>query len=159
MISFTAAEIFRSCAIAGGYGIFFAAIWYLFIALIRELGYIIAVPKYAIAYTGKLFKLPVHNEEGQNGGRLRGEIRVATGIILFTLGYILCSYYSLDGSLRLYTAALSVGTFFISRPYLKSGIELLVKKAIFSLFFIPLLFLRILLYPIYRIWIKYRKNA
>ena len=159
MITFSAREILISCAVAGAYGTFFAVLLYFIFAVMRETKYILRVPKLAVVYYGSPFDLPSRDKSIKNVEALGSNIRVAVCITAFTVGYILCSYYSLDGSLRLYTAVLSVATFFLSRKYLKNAIDFLVEKVVFSLIYIPLLILRILLYPIHRIWLKYRENA
>ena len=59
-------------------------------------------------------------------------------ILIFTLGYILASYYALDASFRVYTLLLSLLSFYLTERLLSGRITLLFMKllcCVFSLFF------------------------
>ena len=63
------------------------------------------------------------------GGRSKssfGKVRVFLLIILFTIGYILLSYYSLDGQIRLYTMLLSLISLYLSWKLTSLSLQRLV---------------------------------
>ena len=63
-----------------------------------------------------------------------GEVAVFFEVTLFFIGIILVSYYSLDGAVRIYTVALAVASFFISRRLLDISVFKLLSTA-FTFFF------------------------
>ncbi len=160
MMTFSAAEILRSCICALAYGAGASLLLIVLVICARQLGYILSLPRHALIYEGRILDLP---KQGDKSGVIRntrsvGEILTALKIILFAVGYIIFSYYALDGEIRLYTLALSLVAFFLARKLLSGLSVKLSDKLIFAIFAIPLLILRILIYPIHLILPKYRRN-
>ena len=147
MIYFSFQEILFSVVASLIYGLGFGSCYHLLSVFGRMLKALLSLPREALFYRGSIFC--VERRKGEARGflsDLSGNIKVFFFTVLFVVGYILLSYLTLDGELRLYTLALSA-LGFLSSVLLK--IPLL--KLVDALFFVWKLFvilLRFLCYPL-----------
>ncbi len=79
-------------------------------------------------------------------------------IVLFTVGYILLSYYALDGSVRVYTLVLSLASLFLTRFLVSSSLSRIVLFLINRILSIMGLLLYIILFPYRVIYCKILKK-
>ena len=119
---FTAEEIFRSIVSALIYGTFFeilCIIIYSFCTLISEL---ISLPRKVFFYGGKLMSSPYATVADNNSPtRVRGAgaFVLIVKVLLFSLGFLLLSYYSLDGVIRAYLLLLSLSSLYLVRNLIR----------------------------------------
>lgn len=62
----------------------------------------------------------------------------AVGVVLFSLGFMLLSYYSLDGMLRLYMLVIAFSAFILTKKYIFDKIIVFLKKMAKKVANIPL---------------------
>ena len=121
MTFYTLYEILASTLHAAIYGASFALLIVFANVILKEFARLIAVPREIFCYSGKIFERPNPTFKLKRGGKAR---RISKGIFvflsvfLFTLGFILLSYYSLDGSIRLYMLAISISVMLFAKPLL-----------------------------------------
>lgn len=106
MIYFTAEELLRSVLHSIIYGAIYVVLMLVCSLLIYNLGVILSAPRSFVHYQ-KITELPSANAFGCDT-RVLGAASAFLKVLIFSLGYILLSYYSLDGMLRIYTLIISV---------------------------------------------------
>ncbi len=87
-----------------------------------------------------------------------GRIRLLIYIITFSVGYILLSYFSLDGIFRLYTLVLSLLIMYFTKLTLGAAAVKLFDKLLFVLLYPIVVVLRIVIRPFRKIFIKIREK-
>ncbi len=75
-------------------------------------------------------------------------------ILLYTLGYVLLSYYSLDGCVRIYTLLFSLLSLFVFKLLLSDSVLRLILLLFNRLIVILALILSIFAYPFKKLYIK-----
>lgn len=153
-------EILASTLHAAIYGLAFALFTVLANATSKELARLIALPREIFCYNGKILEMPnlsfVFKSNGKTQ-RISKGIFVFLSVFLFTLGFVLLSYYSLDGSIRLYMLAISIIVMICSKPFLYKSIFILIDKLFKSFLVIFVITLRILTIPIVKFLIFIKK--
>ena len=105
---FTLEELFIGVALAIAYGFAFSVLK----LLLRRSGLFLVrwveLPRLSIFFTKITEKREVERKKRIKLRALGGEVRAAVLTVAFTLGFILLSYYALDGIIRLYMLTLSL---------------------------------------------------
>ena len=138
MMGFSASEILNSILYAIGFGLIFSAVYTVLILLSGVVGSIPKVGKEIIIFK-KVFPLPDF-KSCINFKKVSLPLRLLS-VFLFTVGFILISYLSLDGVIRIYMLFFAFATFyllnfaffdFLSSIFLISEFEILSKSASIS---------------------------
>ena len=154
MISFSHQEILVSLAYAVAYGVTFSAL----LALVK------LILRIALALPGFLYDtlsftkiLPREDFKGRINLMENGKVFDFLGVIIFTLGFILISYLSLDGEIRIYMLLSAFAAVYLSN---------LVFYGIFIRFFLFLfdiifgllcIAIRLIIYPFMKLYrIKFK---
>lgn len=144
MISFSLGEILGSVIYALAYGVVFSVAFSL-CRLIR--GILFALPEITIESIKykKIFPLP--NFKQYIDPKIIGPLFGFVWIIIFTLGFILISYFSLDGVIRIYMLLIAFASFYLSNFLfcdILNKILLFILNLILQLF---CLILRVIILP------------
>lgn len=108
----------------------------------------------SVFYSGRPGALPLPNRPGpseKNGAGILGEILSAISVIIFFIGFIIVSYYEMDGSGRLFAAALSVISLLLFKSFVFPHILGKLRSLILSVFRFLALLIRYLTYPIHAV--------
>ena len=146
MMGYTAAEIGISCLGAICYGVLFALAALAVSVAVREAVFIPSLLRCAFVYEGSPWRLPAATHGALPLSGWVHQTASAATCILFTVGYIITSYATLDGALRLYTLVLSLVPAIFTYEILKSGVKRLSGRLIYAIFVVPILILRLLIY-------------
>ncbi len=112
MISFSIHEILLSLGYAAGYGVAYSAIFSLCL-LLRAIIFSSAEIVAEIFKFEKLFPLPSFKKHIKLSDR--GAVFSFFSVIIFALGYVLISYFALDGVVRIYMLVLAFASFYLSK--------------------------------------------
>ena len=150
MISFTINEILTSVLLSVIYGAIAAVLGHLFGSIIIFVKSFARLADDVLLYEGKLIARVKADYQKHNSGfsLLYDWISVFLGIVAYTLGYIVLSYYLLDGVLRLYVLILSVSSFFVLRKLLHRAFNKLTVVISLLLYGATVISLRFLAFPI-----------
>ncbi len=143
MIYFTAEEIFWSFFHSIIYGIIFALGIVLIDCIIRLIR---GLPQYFLSV--KTYKRLLSLPERQNAHDIAsdiGAVRMLLYVISFFIGYIILSYFSLDGVFRGYILALSLAALCLTRITLGRIILLIFEHLLYILLCPIIILMRILL--------------
>lgn len=156
MMHFTVSEIFSSVLFAFIFGAGCAFLYMLALSIFDQLAYILLFPKYIFCYSEKILSIPPKT----NSGRKEKGSPVLTffSIIIFTLGFILLSYFALDGSIRLYMLVISLSSLFLVKKVLLSKIFSLLNISVYYLFSYIIIALRVVTYPFLRSFFYIKKK-
>lgn len=145
MIYFSLSKVIFSIFHALIYGILFGFICSVFKYIPPVLKNIIIIPKSLIVYSGPISSYRFIKNRDKKATAF-GNLAVFFKIVLFSLGFILLSYYSLDGEARFYLVVFSLIGVKLSRilSVLLYALLLPIKRILYFL----LIFLRIILYPL-----------
>ncbi|MBO5207114.1 MAG: hypothetical protein J6C09_05975 [Clostridia bacterium] len=137
MIYYSLSEIALSVLSALVYGLIFAfSLIFVKSALVRAYCFVQLFFTVCFCFSGGSLKEKIR--DGISGAResLRfGNLSAFLTVLLFTVGIILLSYYSLDGAVRIYTVALSLLTATSLYKYARAPIEALFDKLLFVILF------------------------
>ncbi len=111
MIGFNIGEIFNSVIYAFAFGVIFSVAFSLCRLVRGMLASILDVTSEFIKFS-KIFPLP--NFKKFINPKKNGAVFSFLSIIFFTLGFILISYLSLDGTIRIYMLIVSFASFYLS---------------------------------------------
>ena len=158
MITFTYAEIALSVIYAMLFGCVFAGVLSI-ICLLCDL--VLKIPKMMkdIIVFEKI--LPAPSFDFLKSRRKDGGFIAFFSVILFTLGFLLLSYYTLDGIIRIYMLILSFAAFYLAKMTFLNVFERLL---LFILTWVLKPFavsVRLIIYPLKRFisWLKMRKKT
>ena len=156
MTYFTAEELILSFLYALVYGISYAA----FVETIGALGKLFRnVPTFVqsvIIYD----KLCPPSYINLTPNDRHAGLRTFATTTAFSIGFILLSYFALDGEVRLYTLIASITSFFIFKMLTKKYISGAAYAILSVVFRFSLILLRVILYPIRYIYLhKKTKNV
>lgn len=155
MIYFTADEIGRSLLIALAYGVFFCLIISLFDVIygtIKDLFYSL---KQIIVYEKITSEVNFVELKIKKEGSAAG---VFVSVVLFFIGYILISYMTLDGCVRIYMLIVSSASLFLLKLIICDKFVFLMRKILRSVICGFVIALRTLLYPLCRFYQKIRSK-
>jgi hypothetical protein len=155
MIYFTAEEIYLSIIYSFIYGAGLALILTVFKVI---LGVRCAIGKYAesILHYERITK--VENYCKYSKTTRYGRVYTVFSITMFFLGYLLLSYYALDGNLRIYTFLISLLSTRIFHRIIEPLISTLCCGLIHSLICPLVILLRIIMHPILKKMLSVRKK-
>ena len=125
MIVFSAYSVLNSILFSFFYGAFCATlslVCALLFRLTRSFGRIAST---WIKYNNGIFSRPreIFIEEGRiKSVRVLREVGAFFKVLLFTIGFILISYISLDGEIRIYTLAVSLASYLLLRSFFLSAL-------------------------------------
>jgi hypothetical protein len=120
MIAFTKEQVLFSIIYAAIYGLAASVVYNLSCALISILKSLPQIFRQAVCFD-KIFPLPRFdkaNKSGEVGGLI-----VFASIISFSFGFLLLSYFALDGCIRLYMLIITSASFFVSNIVLWTILE------------------------------------
>lgn len=141
---FTLKEIFNSVIYSIIYGFIFSAFYNLEKTLISNAKDIAEIPRNAIYYD-KVFSLL---KQEKNYKFSIGKIFIFVSILLFTIGYVVLSYFALDGLIRFYVLFFSLISFYLSNILVFSKLGKLLYYTISFVLSLVTISLRLILYPI-----------
>ena len=137
MIYYSLSEIAISALSALVYGLIFAfSLIFVKSTLVRAYYFVQLFFSVCFCFSGGSLKEKIR--DGISGAResLRfGNLSAFLTVLLFSVGIILLSYYSLDGAVRIYTVALSLLTATSLYKYARAPIEALFDKLLFVILF------------------------
>ena len=145
MISFSINEILVSIGYAAGYGVAYSAIFSLCL-LIRALIFSLSNILSDIFRFEKIFPLPSFKKHIKLSER--GAIFSFLSVIIFALGFILISYFALDGVVRVYMLFFAFAAFYLSKFVLFDFLNKIFVWFFDKLLMLLCLFLRISFAPI-----------
>ena len=161
MIYFTAEEIFGSIIYAALYGGGFAAFYVLATFLSEELIMIKYVLKSSAKYD-KFFEIPESLKCGDTKAEVSDTLAAIlkfSFILLYGVGFILLSYFALDGTFRIYLLAITLMSYWMVFLTLRATLVKILSKIVFLLNITTIYIFRLLLYPFIKIHSLYIKNA
>lgn len=148
---FTAAQLISAVPLAILYG----ALFYLSVTLLRSFCSlalsVLFLPKHVFAYT-RLKEKPILNARKKEGIAISGEISAGLKTVLFAFGFILLSYYTLDGSIRLYMLLFSLFGLLIFRGAVQKLMPVICRLA-FAVYYFVTVLLRLIFLPLKRIYV------
>ena len=154
MISFSINEIHLSIGYAAGYGVAYSAIFSLCL-LLRAVIFSLSKILSDIFKFEKIFPLPSFKKHIKLSER--GAVFSFLSVIIFTLGFVLISYFALDGVLRVYMLVFAFASFYLSKFALFDFLNRLFVWIFDKLLMLLCLFLRISFAPI-RFLFKFIKS-
>lgn len=154
MTFFTLEEILSSILSAALFGAVFAVILVVLAVVFKELQLILSLPWQVFSYQGSIKSKPTVRvllpKSGKFSSFLDGAA-VFVKILLFTVGFILLSYHSLDGSVRIYMLIISLAAYFSVKMLLEMSIFILFDRLFTWLWHRLIIILRIVTLPISRL--------
>ena len=161
MIYFTAEEVFNSIIYAALYGGGFA-VFYVLVTFLSEEFIMI---KYILKSSGKydnFFRIPESLKCGNTKAEISDPLAAIlkfSFILLYGVGFILLSYFSLDGTFRIYLLAITLISYWLVCFTLRVTLIKILSKIAFLLNITAVYIFRLLLYPFIKIHSLYVKNA
>lgn len=153
MIYFTAEDVFRSILCSIIYGICYAFLLTFFEVIICEKRglnqYINSIFKYE-----KLSKIERPDTTPSNY-ILQNRIILSFSIFLFFAGYLLLSYFTLDGALRMYVLIIAISLTYFIRQTLGKYIITITSKLIRTILYPVIVLLRIIMILLHRMRVLY----
>ncbi len=153
MMYFSIAEIFLSLLYASIFGGGFFLFYIVVKVLKREVKKISFLPGLLIRYD-KILEKPTINR-----GRINysfDSMISAILAIIYSLGFLLLSYYALDGCLRIYLLFVSLAAFLIPKKLLTERLLWLTEKLFDSVFYLVTILLRIAIFPFLRLVLRFK---
>ncbi len=154
MIWFSGREIFLSLFYSAVYGVSFA---FLVCILLLSSTLLNNIRKITISLIkprqGMVLKFDLNSKVDSNFSAAA----LFVLIIIFALGYIFLSYYTLDGGLRVYTLLISISSFFIFKILFSKSIFKIILFLTNRIFIFCAEFLNIIIYPLRIIFIGIAK--
>ena len=159
MIVFSLRQILLSCLYSAIYGFSFAVILIALLVLSDTLVLFFRAIRSVVAYEGRITALSAWDKDVKPRSRgWRPELAVGVGAFLYSVGYVLLSYYALDGAVRLYTFIIALLAVFFTYKLAAGGARRMFERVFFVIFCPLVLFLRILTYPLHKILNKRMLN-
>lgn len=153
MMQFTMCEVIRSLVCGTIYGIAFFFFYTVILLLISQFGRFYELPVSIVKYDN-FFEKTIKNG-GRNSFSLKSPL-IFFLAILFAIGFVLLSYYALDGCLRIYLFMVSVFTFLVLRKILFNSIYTLLDIVFEVLFYVVSITLRIVFFPFLHLFLYFR---
>ena len=154
MISFSIENYISYCLSALIYGVVFS-FFVCFAPFLKELvSDLFFYLSKCIFYSGSLRKLDFpkrKNTSQKTVATLFSEVFSAISVIIFALGFIIVSYYEMDGSSRLFAVVLSLISFMIFKSYVFPHVLGVIKRFILSVLRLSALLIRYLTYPLHAV--------
>ena len=133
MTFFTTLETVASIFSAAIFGAIFAILDTILKILSLEFNHILKIKKHVFC-AANFFSIPkrdvLENPERKERNKFLGEICAFFKVLTFFIGFILLSYYALDGAIRLYLLLFAIGFFFLFR-YASSATILKLTDSLF----------------------------
>ena len=153
MMHFSMTEVLWSLI----YALIFGGCFFLFyiaaVVLKSECKRITTLPRLIIKYD-KIFEKQAINKSRTDCSL--GAVTKASLVILYSLGFVLLSYYALDGCVRMYLLFLSITTFLFLKIVLEDIILRFIKSVFDSVFYLILILFRIAVFPFLRIFLNFK---
>ena len=146
MIYFTAEEIYLSFFYSAIYGVGFALLLVCFDMFFTISESLSEYYKSVLSYEciTKINRPYLRKSVFRKAGR----VRISLSILLFFVGYLLLSYFALDGISRFYTFVVALISTFALKVTLGKLIAILMLNLIHIIFYPLILLLRIIMHPI-----------
>lgn len=139
------------------FGVIFGAIYHTINEIPKLMKAILKIPKESLVYSGSIFSHAKCIRGGlKNENKLICGIYVFISVFIFAIGYILLTYYSCDGEIRLYTFLFSVFGIILSTVF-KIGLSLLLNL-IYRGLFLATVICRFGLFPLHVITNKIHRR-
>ncbi len=154
---FTLNEIFNSIISALIYGGIFEFICIFCSALYALAALFLALPVKAFFYKGRIFCTVYPEQYLADGKRVDIPLKLIAstlGVLLFSLGYLLLSYFALDGELRLYTLLIALLSGYALRVAVRPYVLRIFTFLLTRIFALLVILLRILTYPLRSLLIR-----
>ena len=155
MMHFSVGEIILSLIGALIYGALFFVFYTATVIIKVQLEDAKAIIKTTFRYD-KIFKKPKINI-GRNE-KYCGTALSFLLVLIFTLGFILLSYYILDGCVRIYVLLLALFSFFVFRRFLFEKAVLFFEQIFCGILFAFVILIRIFTLPILRLYRYFNKK-
>ena len=149
MIYFTAEDVFCSILCAFIYGVGYALLLTFFEVIICEKCGLNQYINYILKYE-KIRKIE-HPDTTHSNYILQNRILLSFSIFLFFVGYLLLSYFTLDGALRIYVLITAISVTYFIRQTLGKHIIVITSKLIHAILYPLILSLRIVMILLHRI--------
>ena len=146
MIYFEAEEIFLSVLHSFAYGFAFSLFTLLPRLLIYSSRFVFTLPKSLVCYQRITDAVKPREISGEY--RLAKAVTVFLGVVTFFVGYILLSYYSLDGAIRAYTLLICVFSAAVTEKLICPFLLRVLKRLASPICFAISVILRIIALPI-----------
>lgn len=153
MIYFSASEILISVIASAIYGVLFSLFSLAFVVFVNFFKELFKSIKKSFDYS---IKLTVAHPQKTNT-EITGA-HVFIGIIIFTVGYILLCYYSLDASFRGYVLLISAVTYFVFYSFLNKIFTPIFAFILLRLIFCLSVVIRIFTLPFFRIYVYIKRK-
>ena len=151
---FSAEEILFSVFCSVIYGVIFAL---LTLSVVLILDIVIAFPrriKKGFSYSGRLAAVEPFIQD-----KPIPVFFTVSGIILFFIGYVLLSYYSVDASFRLYVLLISGGTYLICTHIFKRFLRPVAVSILNRLLIIFIVTARVMTFPLLKLFVYIKGKA
>ena len=151
MTFFTTLETVGSILSAAIFGVIFAFLDTVLKLFSTEINHIGKIGEHIFA-DGGIFRIPkrckeTKAEKGQSS-RLFGEIKTFLKVLFFGIGFILLSYYALDGAIRIYLLLFAIGFFFLFRYASDASLFKICDSVFLFVYGSLVILLRLVLRPI-----------
>lgn len=150
MMHFTSSEILISLLYAVVFGALFFILYSAVSILKYELGRLIDILPTVFQYD-KILEKPT-KKQGRNENQEGGAFAFMS-VIIFALGFVLLSYYALDGCVRIYLLLFALSSFFIPKALLYEKIALIFEWVFEVLFYALIIAFRIAAWPFLRLFL------
>ncbi len=161
MTFFTTLETVSSVFSAAIFGAIFAFFDTILKILSVELNHIKKIKEHLFS-NKRLFEIPKRSNALKDGkiekSKIFGEVATFLKILLFTLGFILLSYYALDGAVRIYLLLFAVGFFLLFKYASDVSLFRLADSFFVFIYGILIIFLRLISRPIMATSKKVKKS-
>ncbi len=149
MTYFTALETLLSMFSAAVFGLIFSVLDIILKILTVEMRHVMNIKEHLFSKSN-IFKIPKKKEETVfkgSGGRLFGEVGAFLKCVIFVIGFILLSYYALDGAIRLYLLVSAVFFFYVLRGVCNKTLFRIMDSIFVFLYGLIIVLMRIAMLP------------
>jgi len=150
MMPFTVQEILRSLIYAAVFGIGFFLFFTVAAIIVNQIRRLRFLPSLIIKYD------KISEKTIKNNGRIENKsnsVSVSAAVVLFILGFLLLSYYALDGIIRIYLFLVSFISFAAAKQLFYKHIYSIINTIFDVAYHLFVLALRILCLPFLRIYL------
>ncbi len=153
MIHFSTGEMLFSLLYAIAFGVGFFLLFAAVSVLKKQIKRIAALPILLVRYD-KILEKPTKNKS-RNADEA-GAAMTFIFVILFALGFILLSYYALDGCVRIYILLLALVGFILPKGLLYERLFLIFDRIFDLVFYVVTVALRVTVFPFLRLFLHFK---
>lgn len=147
MISFTLQETINSILSALIYGLIFSIVLVLLGCSVRMIGTVLTSLRQAFFYTGRISTPLALPQEANRSSSLLRAVYAALRTVAFFLGFLLLSYYALDGCIRIYMLLISLFSCLLFRT-MAERLAHFIGKLLLRLLFCAVVVIRFASFPV-----------